>query len=79
MKTARFLMFSLSFVMLTISPVCLGQKVKSVTGKYVYVVSDNDNVTLKEAKRKCIELAKAEAIKRAFGEMVTSDVIDTQG
>ena len=78
MKTARFLMFSLSFAMLTISQVCHGQKVKNVTGKYVYVVSDNDNVTLKEAKRKCIELAKAEAIKRAFGEMVTSDVIDTQ-
>ena len=54
------------------------QKVCDVTGRYIYIVSDNDNITLKEAKHRCIELARAEAIKRAFGEFVTSDVIDTR-
>ena len=53
------------------------QRVEELSGSYVYVLTDNDNITLREAKRKCIELAKAEAIKQEFGEMVTSDVIDT--
>ena len=53
------------------------QKVMEVHGTYTYAVGENDNITLREAKRKCVELAKAEAIKTAFGELITSDVIDT--
>lgn len=53
------------------------QKVVEVQGSFTYAVGENDNITLREAKRKCVELAKAEAIKAAFGEMITSDVIDT--
>lgn len=53
------------------------QRVATVRGKYTYTVGDNDNITLKEAKLKCVELAKAEAIKAEFGELITSDVIDT--
>jgi len=53
------------------------QREAAVSGKYVYVVSENDDITLKEAKRKCLELAKAAAIKEEFGEMITSDVIDS--
>lgn len=53
------------------------QKVLEVQGSFTYAVGENDNITLREAKRKCVELAKAEAIKAAFGEMITSDVIDT--
>lgn len=67
-----YLLFAL-FVPLAVS----AQKTTTVSGKYVYTVSDNDNITLKDAKRKCIELAKAQAIKNAFGEMITSDVIDS--
>ena len=52
------------------------QKTSNVSGKYVYTISDNDNITLKDAKMRCIELAKADAIKKTFGEMITSDVID---
>lgn len=53
------------------------QRIEEVSGQYVYVISDNDDISLKEAKRKCIELAKAAAIKKKFGELITSDVIDT--
>lgn len=55
----------------------MAQRTALVHGTYVYEVSDNDNITLKDAKRKCIELAKAKAIKDEFGEMITSDVIDS--
>lgn len=59
-------------------PLCVfAQKTVEVHGTYNYEVSENDNVTFKEAKLKCIELAKAEAIKGEFGELITSDVIDT--
>jgi len=54
-----------------------GQKVANVTAKYTYVVGENDNVTLREARQRCVELAKAEAIKNEFGQLITSDVIDT--
>ncbi len=53
------------------------QRVAKVTGKYTYIVTDNDDITLREAKRKCLELAKAAAIKAEFGELITSDVIDS--
>jgi len=53
------------------------QKTATVSGEYTYVITENDDVTLNEAKRKCIELAKAACIKAEFGEMVTSDVIDS--
>lgn len=53
------------------------QRTENVHAEYIYEVGDNDNITLREAKRKCIELAKAQAIREVFGELVTSDVIDT--
>ncbi len=55
----------------------MGQKTVEVHGSYVYQVNDDANITLREAKLKCIELAKAEAIKKEFGEMITSEAIDT--
>jgi hypothetical protein len=53
------------------------QKTVKVHGEYSYEVGENDNITFREAKRKCLELAKAEAIKAEFGELITSDVIDS--
>ncbi|MDE7411609.1 MAG: DUF4384 domain-containing protein [Paramuribaculum sp.] len=35
-------------------------------------MNDNDNLTLKEAKIKCVESAKLEALKKEFGTLVTS-------
>ena len=60
-----------------LSPDVMAQRTALVHGVYVYEVNDNDNITLRDAKRKCIELAKAKAIKDEFGEMITSDVIDS--
>lgn len=59
------------------SVMAFGQREASVHGKSVYVVSDNDHITLRDAKRKCIEKAMAEAVKEEFGELVISDVVDS--
>lgn len=53
------------------------QRTAKVTGKFQYIVTDNDNITLKEAKIKAIDLAKAEAIKNEFGTLVASDYISS--
>lgn len=53
------------------------QETAEVHASYTYTVGDNDNISLRDAKRKCIELAKAEAIKEKFGELITSDVIES--
>lgn len=54
------------------------QKTASVHGKYTYVLSENDNVTIKEAKIKAIEQAKVEALKSEFGMLVVSDYINSE-
>lgn len=54
------------------------QREASVSGKYDYYLGENDNVTIKDAKLKAIELAKAEAIKNEFGMFVASDFINTE-
>ena len=51
------------------------QRTAKVEGEYTFVVGENDNITLFEAKRRTIELAKNEAIKQEFGTVVTSDFI----
>ncbi len=64
-------------LLLFLIPVSIfAQREASVHGTFVYVVSDQDNVTLREAKRNCIEKAMVEAVKNEFGEVVISDVID---
>ncbi len=55
----------------------MAQRVETVTATYTYVVTDDSDVSLKEARRRCIEGAKAKAIESVFGKMVTSDVIDS--
>ena len=72
----RYLLLIL--ILSIITPVMvMAQRTATVEGSYTYVVGENDNITLREAKLKCVELAKAEAIKAEFGELITSDVIDT--
>lgn len=72
-----YLRFS-TLLMLICLPLCnRAQHTASVHATYTYELGDNDDITLREAKRKCIELAKAQAIRQEFGEMITSDVIDT--
>ena len=74
-KITRLHLIILCFLLLT--PVAKAQKTATVSGQYTYVITENDDVTLNGAKQKCIELAKAACIKAEFGEMVTSDVIDS--
>ena len=74
MKMKHYLLSGLCLL----SPLSMeAQRTETVTGTYTYIVTDNDDITLTQAKRKCIELAKAAAIKEKFGELVTSDVIDS--
>ncbi len=77
MKMISFMKRIIICTLLLMPMISIAQRVVDVHGTYTYVVSDNDNITLREAKHKCIELAKAEAIKNEFGVMITSDVIDT--
>ncbi len=51
------------------------QRLASVSGKASYVLGENDDITIREAKIKAVELAKAEALKNEFGVMVASDVL----
>ena len=53
------------------------QKTVSVHGTATYILSENDNVTIKDAKVKVIEMAKVEALKNEFGMLVVSDVINS--
>lgn len=52
------------------------QRTEIVSAEYIYPVKDNENITFGEAKRKCIELAQAKAIREKYGEIITSDIID---
>ena len=52
------------------------QKEAEVHSIYTFIVGENDNITLSEAKHRCVEIAKSEAIKSEFGEMITSSTID---
>lgn len=70
-------LFVMVMCMLLLPAQALAQRTEVVTSKYTYVVTENDNITLRDAKRKCQELAKAAAIKEKFGELITSDVIDS--
>lgn len=54
------------------------QKTVSLNGKYTFILSDNDNITLKEAKNKSIENAKTEAMKKEFGSVIASDFITSE-
>lgn len=72
----RKLTLSLSLAALSILSL-EADNIKDVNGKYSFIVEENDNITLKEAKHKTIELAKAQAIKDEFGEFITSDIIST--
>lgn len=65
-------------ILLTLLPLTTqAQRVAKVNGKSTFILSENDNLTLKEAKIKCVELAKTEALKNEFGTLVMSDFINS--
>ena len=51
--------------------------IKEVNGKFSYIVELDDAITVKEAKQRCIENARIEAMKSEFGQFITSDIIST--
>jgi len=53
------------------------QRTAMVEGESEYVVGVDDNITFAEAKQRCIDEARTNALKKEFGEMVVSDFIDT--
>lgn len=53
------------------------QKVEKVHGVYTLEVSDDDNITLREAKRRCIEMAKGQALRDKFGALVEIHTIES--
>ena len=58
------------FTLLLFLPLCVAaQRVAEVSATYTYEVSEDANITFGDAKRRCIELAKAAAIKAEFGEL----------
>lgn len=68
---------TLTFFLLLSQTLVLAQQEKEVSATYTYIVRDDSDISFREAKRRCIELAKAKAIEDVFGKMVTSDVIDS--
>ena len=66
-----------SLLCLCFPALTMAQKTANVTGKYTFEVGDNDNISLSEAKRKCITMAQAEAIKAEFGELVSSETFSS--
>ena len=67
-----------TLLLLLCLPLAAGaQKVVDVHGKGTYVVGENDNITLTEAKLRCLEWAKTDAIEQAFGKSISSNIVDT--
>lgn len=51
------------------------QKVETVTGTFSCFIDENSNLSFSEAKVKAIENARIEALKQAFGTLVSSDIV----
>jgi hypothetical protein len=66
------------FFLSSITAIAQTPREEIVSAEYTYTVRDNENITFGEAKRKCIELAQAEAIRNKYGEIITSDFIDSR-
>lgn len=66
------------FFLLPMASMAQTPREEIVSAEYTYSVRDNENITFGDAKRKCIELAKAKAIRDKYGELITSDFIDSR-
>ena len=55
----------------------LAQREARVEGEYTLTVSEDDNITMFQAKQRAIELAKNEAIKYEFGTLI-DDITTTE-
>lgn len=68
--------FACLSLFMMLNALCINaQRIETVSKEYSIIVRDNEAITFGEAKRKCIEMTKAEAIKEVFGEIIASDVV----
>lgn len=73
MRAIRLIVFiSLSFFC---SLPVFAQKAENVQGQYSFFVDENANITFADARIKAIENARVEALKEAFGTMISSDIV----
>lgn len=63
----------LTVLYLSLVAVCMAQKITKVHGTGTYTMSDDDHVTLAQAKENCIMAARLNAIKDAFGEKIAEN------
>ena len=64
------------FFLSSITAIAQTPREEIVSAEYTYTIRDNENITFGDAKRKCIALAQAEAIKNKYGELISIDIID---
>lgn len=72
MKHLTRLLAVLAAFLFLVGPVA-AQKEKKVEGTATYIVGENEDITIPEAKKECVNRARAEAIRSAFGETITSN------
>ena len=71
------IMKTMLWIFLCLPLAATAQQTVEVHGKATYVVGESDNITLSEAKLRCIEWAKTDAIEQAFGKRISSNIVDT--
>lgn len=72
MKRIMRRIFCLSLLCLAAGVAAQAQETKNVKGKYTLTFDETENLTMSEAKQECVNRARCEAIKEAFGERITS-------
>lgn len=70
----RFFTILVAFVM-ALSISAKNEKEKEVHGVYTITIADTDNLTLAQALQQCVTAAKIEAMRTAFHEVISSDVV----
>ena len=76
MKGISIIMTAAAFMAALLCPVTVrAQKAETVSGTYTYFVDEKANVTFADARVRAVENARVEALKEAFGSMVSSDIV----
>lgn len=77
-KNSSDLCFAWLLMIICLPSFASAQRTAKVEGEYRYILGANDDVTIKQARNKCIEMAQAEAIRKEFGSTVSSDMISSE-
>lgn len=74
MSMNRYCLSVVAFCLLLAAD-AFAQRVENVSGKYSYFVDEKANMTFLDARQKAVENARTEALKEAFGSMISSDIV----